>query len=228
MGLFDQFANLPFLLPFLGRAQKPRAARRYRTEATHCGLGELADVSATGCRVRCSAAPTLAKGHRFPLRVQSGSSALSLNAAVAWVRKGVKGWEMGLRFVGVGAAEAAVLTHLCEYGFLPAAARMHAGGQASPSPRDEGRGHGTAAGPASAPRVEIEDLYAVLAVDGGADTEAIRRAYHRLAQQLHPDHNTQTGAAERFALVSKAYSVLRDPGNRARYDAMLAGARRAA
>ena len=224
MGLLDQFANLPFL----GRAQTPRAARRYRTEATHCGLGELADISATGCRVKCAAAPTLVKGQRFPLRVQSGSSALSLNAAVAWVRKGAKGWELGLRFVGVGSAEAAVLRHLCEYGFLPAPPRVHTDGQASPSAQGDRPGRADSAGAASVPRAEIEDLYAVLEVARGADTEAIRRAYHRLAQQLHPDHNPQAGAAERFALVSKAYSVLRDPGNRARYDAMLTGARRAA
>ena len=223
MGLLHQFANLPFL----GRAQKPRAARRYRTEATHCGLGELADISATGCRVKCAAPPTLVKRQPFPLRVQSGSSALSLNAAVAWVRKGAKGWELGLRFVGVGAAEAAVLRHLCEYGFLPAPSRRHTSGHASPPPAGPGQGRGEHAA-ASVLRAEIEDLYAVLEVARGADTEAIRRAYHRLAQQLHPNRNTQAGAAERFALVSKAYSVLRDPGNRARYDAMLTGARRAA
>lgn len=225
VGLFDQLGGLPFI----GRAQKPRAAKRYRTEATRCGLGELADVSITGCRVRCDGAPVLVKGQRLPLRVQSGSSALSLNAAVAWVRKGGKGWELGLRFIGVGAAEAQVLRHLCEYGFLPAVGRAQPCATKASAGQAAGvSGAGSGAAPPPGARVEIEDLYAVLEVARNADIETIRRAYHRMAQRLHPDHNTGIGTAERFALVSKAYSVLRDAGNRARYDAMLDGHRRAA
>ncbi|MFN0010040.1 MAG: DnaJ domain-containing protein [Phycisphaerales bacterium] len=210
MGLLEQLTGLSIF----GRTPTPRAARRFRIEDTGSTLGAIVDVSATGCRVRCAGVPTLVKGQGVPLRIQSGTTVLSLSALVVWAGRVSQGWEVGLRFVGVGRAEAHVLKHLCEFGCFPSGAGVHGGG--------------AEAAPAAAARVEIEDLYAVLGVRSGSSGEEVRRAYHRLAHELHPDHNRDDGAAERFALVSKAYSVLRDAGTRGRYDAMLSGVRRAA
>jgi len=63
------------------------------------------------------------------------------------------------------------------------------------------------------------DLYEALGVRRGARPAEIRRAYQRLARQLHPALNpADPEAAERYRLVSEAYRVLSDPEVRARYD----------
>lgn len=62
------------------------------------------------------------------------------------------------------------------------------------------------------------DHYAVLGVDRGAGDEEVRRAYRRLAVQLHPDKNPHPDADEAFKTVGAAYSVLSDARRRADYD----------
>lgn len=63
------------------------------------------------------------------------------------------------------------------------------------------------------------DYYELLGVDRSADADTIKRAYRKLARQLHPDANPDDPEAEeKFKHVSRAYEVLSDPETRARYD----------
>lgn len=64
----------------------------------------------------------------------------------------------------------------------------------------------------------MADHYEVLGVERDASQEDIKRAYRKLARQLHPDVNPSEQAAERFKLVTHAYQVLGDPAERKRYD----------
>lgn len=63
-----------------------------------------------------------------------------------------------------------------------------------------------------------QDLYETLGVPRNSDADAIKKAYRRLARQLHPDVNPDPDSKERFAEVSRAYEVLSDPERRQVYD----------
>ena len=62
------------------------------------------------------------------------------------------------------------------------------------------------------------DYYDLLAVPRDATAEDIKRAYRRMARQLHPDTNDDPAAEARFKEVAQAYEVLSDPDKRQRYD----------
>ncbi|WP_293698349.1 DnaJ C-terminal domain-containing protein [uncultured Agrococcus sp.] len=64
----------------------------------------------------------------------------------------------------------------------------------------------------------MTDHYATLGVERDASATDIKRAYNRLARELHPDHNASPEAGERFKLVNHAYDVLSNPEKRAAYD----------
>jgi molecular chaperone DnaJ len=65
----------------------------------------------------------------------------------------------------------------------------------------------------------MRDYYEILGVQRGADADAIKRAYRKLALQHHPDRNSGSADAEdRFKELTEAYEVLRDPDKRAAYD----------
>ena len=64
-----------------------------------------------------------------------------------------------------------------------------------------------------------EDFYGVLGVSKGADAGVIKKAYRKLAKELHPDKNPGCQDSEaRFKSISQAYECLKDPQKRAAYD----------
>lgn len=64
----------------------------------------------------------------------------------------------------------------------------------------------------------LADHYEVLGVDRDATPDQIKKAYRRLARELHPDVNPGADASEKFKLVTHAYDVLSDPNQRQQYD----------
>src|SRR5437763_15020387 len=63
------------------------------------------------------------------------------------------------------------------------------------------------------------DYYDVLGVDRDADEATIKKAFRRLARELHPDVNSHDPEAEdKFKEAAEAYEVLSDPDRRSTYD----------
>ena len=65
----------------------------------------------------------------------------------------------------------------------------------------------------------MADLYSTLGVARGASEADIKKAYRKLAKELHPDRNKDNPkASERFTQVTQAYDILTDKDKRAQYD----------
>lgn len=64
----------------------------------------------------------------------------------------------------------------------------------------------------------MSDYYGVLGVSRDATPEEIKRAYRKLARELHPDVNPGAEAGEKFKEVTAAYEVLSDPQKREMFD----------
>ncbi|HLX49575.1 MAG TPA: molecular chaperone DnaJ [Streptosporangiaceae bacterium] len=62
------------------------------------------------------------------------------------------------------------------------------------------------------------DYYAVLGVRRDAAPDEIKKAYRRLARELHPDVNPDPQTQDRFKEITQAYEVLSDPEKRQMYD----------
>jgi molecular chaperone DnaJ len=63
-----------------------------------------------------------------------------------------------------------------------------------------------------------EDYYEVLGVRRDASDAEIKKAFRRLARELHPDVSDTDDGGHRFRSVAEAYEVLSDPERRQTYD----------
>jgi DnaJ-class molecular chaperone len=65
----------------------------------------------------------------------------------------------------------------------------------------------------------MSDPYSILGVVRGASEAEIKKAYRKLAKELHPDTNQNNPkAADRFAQVTQAYDLLSDSQKRGQFD----------
>ncbi len=225
------------------RVYYPRNAERIRTQNLNSPLGVIVDLSGSGARIRASEKPLLELGSSVDVAIASESQKLHLRGTIQWMAKDKKTklWEFGLRWTPMSEAEVAVIEQFARIGHVSqefikdhsraAKAARAAPSQATPPPpgpnasakKDPPPNPGKndkadASSNAAGARVDLEDLYAVLGVGAKATSTQIHSAFRALAMKYHPDHNPAPEAASQFALVSKAYNVLKDPELRRKYD----------
>lgn len=63
------------------------------------------------------------------------------------------------------------------------------------------------------------DFYEVLGISPTSEDVVVQAAFKALMRKHHPDTNNSAGAEARAKAINEAYSVLKDPARRARYDA---------
>ena len=66
--------------------------------------------------------------------------------------------------------------------------------------------------------MDYKDYYAILGVPKTASQADIKKAYRKLARELHPDTNKDPDAEKRFKDANEAHAVLSDPEKRKQYD----------
>ncbi len=66
--------------------------------------------------------------------------------------------------------------------------------------------------------MDYKDYYAILGVPKTASQAEIKKAYRKLARELHPDTNKDPGAEKRFKDANEAHAVLSDTEKRKQYD----------
>ena len=64
----------------------------------------------------------------------------------------------------------------------------------------------------------MADYYDLLGIDRGASQDDIKKAYRKIARELHPDVNPDPEVQNKFKEVTAAYDVLSDPQKRQQYD----------
>lgn len=65
---------------------------------------------------------------------------------------------------------------------------------------------------------QSKDLYEILGVPRNASAEEIKKAYHKLARQYHPDINKSPDAEDKLKEINAAYEILGNEEKRAQYD----------
>ncbi|KAK3089874.1 hypothetical protein FSP39_007244 [Pinctada imbricata] len=65
---------------------------------------------------------------------------------------------------------------------------------------------------------KCKDYYEILGVEKDATENDLKKAYRKLALQMHPDKNKAPGATEAFKAIGNAFSVLNDKDKRKKYD----------
>ncbi|KAL4239655.1 DnaJ (Hsp40) [Mactra antiquata] len=65
---------------------------------------------------------------------------------------------------------------------------------------------------------KCKDYYEILGVEKDASEADMKKAYRKLALQMHPDKNKAPGATDAFKAIGNAFAVLSDPAKKKKYD----------
>lgn len=177
-----------------------RNESRISTRKLACSHGKIADITGSGMRMLVIKGELPEVGDVQSYTFSDEDHTIEVKGTVKWVRNGsmfARRSEVGVEFVKLDQRVRDALLRFAVQGQLG----MSNQGERSPSVA-----------------VEVPNLYAMLGVVHCASGEEIKAAYRKACRSWHPDVNDSPEAAQRFDELNKAYSVLKDPQLRARYD----------
>src|SRR5688572_20064607 len=97
-----------------------RAGERFLTDLLSTELGDVADLSGDGLRVRASWRVMASVGQVVPLTIRWADCRVAVKGRVAWMTRGGDGGrEIGVQFVETSPRLRAALGHLGQFGFVP-------------------------------------------------------------------------------------------------------------
>src|SRR5215212_8701703 len=163
-----------------------RRSRRFQTAIISCSLGDVVDLSSGGIRLRGRGKTPVCRGQILPLTLKAHASEVTTNARVVHIRRvGLRTWEAGFAFVDLRPSLAIDIDNLGRTGEIP---------RWSYSPPRMVRAEAS-----------LPDYYETLGVKQNTKWEQIRRSFHALAKQYHPDANPDPEATQKFQLIIEAY-----------------------
>ncbi len=189
-----------------------RADMRIDTKGVKCTFesnqARVADLTGNGMRLTLSPSklPKVGETHSFTFSDNQTEHQLTVEGVVRWIRKGsvlTRKAEVGIEFVDIPTSHRDALTRLAVQGELLIS---NSDGSDDESSTDQGT------------QLSSINLYDILGVCQYASQDEIRASFHALVKLWHPDQNDDPQAPARFEELHKAYSILRDPALRARYD----------
>lgn len=178
---------------------------------TETSTARVADLTGTGMRLTmpASALPEIGNTSDYTFFDQETDNTLIVQGIVRWVRKGsvlTRKAEVGIEFIDLHPSYRDALVRLAIQGELLLSNTPDPESIDGQAPQE------------NQPKPVSINLYEILAVSSYASESEIKAAFHKLVKIWHPDHNNSAEAPARFEEIHKAYSVLRDPDLRARYN----------
>ena len=190
-----------------------RCEERHENNALSCQIGSVVDISPSGMRLKCEGKPPIKVGQTIDIKLDSGSQRVSVQASVIWIRRrGFKSFLVGVKFVNIKDGLKAAIDSLGKFGYIDLEAK---------SQRKQSKSDGTGKRRSKQrikATVELPDYYAILGVGQDASASQIRKAYHKLAREYHPDSIRSDAFTAELIKVNQAYSVLRSNQSRRVYD----------
>ena len=195
-----------------------RRAERHENSALSCQIGAVVNISSSGMKIKCEGKPPIKVGQIIDTKLDSGSQRVSVQASVIWLkRRGFKSFNVGMKFINMKNSLKAAIESLAKFGYIDLEAAVR-----QKQPKSDGPGKGHSKPPIKAP-VELPDYYAILGVRHDATASQIKKAYHKLAREYHPDSIKSDAFTAKLTEVNQAYSALRSNQSRRTYDSRRAG-----
>lgn len=194
-----------------------RRAERHPTDGFSCELGKVADISTGGMRIQATSKSAVHVGEVRNLKLRTPGGTIAVKGQIVRLaRKGLRHYDIGVRFLEMRHGTATVLEALARFGFVGPGVTSPGGFSTSGAAHPPIANAPTPPDPKPAP--DLPDYYMLLGIGPAATESDIQAAFRIMAWRFHPDVSDDPDGRAKFTLVHEAYKILRDPAQRQDYD----------